>query len=199
MGYCDVRVSAPFDTRIGPFARSAQASLLLGRSLRNLYDPAPDYHLNMQEYYSLLSALNALSDIIPQEKFETCFLYCGSMGMVASALLLLTTANPYRSEFDSLTPAVIASNNAENASRLAITVAQDVLNKGDSINISSLCPLVPDSFSKAAFTQLALFQETHDEKHWKNLTTLEETLGHFSRRWTSAGTCSSIRCRGKAC
>lgn len=186
----DFKVSTPFDTRIGPFSRCAQASVLLGRALRNLYDPTPDEALNLSEYCCILRSLRALNEIISQEEIETCYLYCGAVGMVASALMILSSQNPYRDLFSGTTPGDLsqAESTPEEAASGAIRVAHEIADNKDTISIAALCPFVPDSFSQAAYVQLRLFQETNADKYWRNLSTLEDTLHSFSLRWKVAGT-----------
>ncbi|KAF2095093.1 hypothetical protein NA57DRAFT_45245 [Rhizodiscina lignyota] len=185
----DFKVSTPFHIRIGPFARAAQASVLLGRALRNLYDPSSDESLNLSEYCSILRALRALNEIIPQEEIETCYLYCGSIGMVASALMILSNQNPYMDLSPGTSPDELSQSvsSPEEAASGAIRVAHEITDNKDTISIAALCPFVPDSLSQAAFVQLRLFQDTRDERYWKNLSALEDSLNSFSVRWKAAG------------
>ena len=75
-------VSQPAEPRLGPFARTAQSALLLGRALKNVYDPITlNHEFNRSEAQSIVSTLEALHRIVPCEAVATCTLYCGSLGL----------------------------------------------------------------------------------------------------------------------
>jgi hypothetical protein len=57
----------------------------------------------------------------------------------------------------------------------------------DFVDAEALSPFVANSLYMAIVAQRRLYRETHDECIWNALSSLETMLGHFSKRWSSAG------------
>jgi hypothetical protein len=188
--YKNVKLSEPYSSHVGTFARAAQASLLLGTTLRLIHNRDQESGARVLQYQQTLDRLYDLNEQIPLEKSETKVYYCGALGMTSSALMLLTSNDISGSttSVQSLASTPSSSSAMEQATSGILVVAADVRGTGDTVSIGSLCPLVPDTLSQAGVYQIALFQQTKEEKYWENLRLIEEILTCFSQRWASAGT-----------
>jgi hypothetical protein len=75
-------ISTPSHIRVESFARQAQVANLLGRVLRNRYEPTSDEVFNDGEALQLKRTLEAYSVLLPQEASATaCGNYCAPIGI----------------------------------------------------------------------------------------------------------------------
>ena len=66
----------------GPFAREAQAAVLLGRTIIHATRPTSDDEFNVAESYQLDRTLTSFLTVLPKEDvIKPCSAYCGAMGM----------------------------------------------------------------------------------------------------------------------
>lgn len=93
-------LSTPSNVRVGPFAREAQVSYLLGRVLRHAYEPTSDPRFDFDEAVALDRTLKAFRTLLPEE-IDSCARYCGATGVCnryflhfPSKILQLTAAVP---------------------------------------------------------------------------------------------------------
>ncbi|KAJ8604199.1 hypothetical protein MRB53_041912 [Persea americana] len=75
-------LSTSTDVRVGCFARLAQVTNLLGRTMRNLYEPTPDMAYNQEEATQLKRTLEAYSTLLPVEATASdCRYYCAPISI----------------------------------------------------------------------------------------------------------------------
>ncbi|OAL28485.1 hypothetical protein AYO20_09433 [Fonsecaea nubica] len=179
-------MSTPSSTRVGPFARQVQVAHLLGRVLRHINDATQDKLFQRQEAEQLDRTLAALALLLTFQAHEKYGSYCGAMGMVNSALMLLREAPSWNHNHD-----MIDNGHLQRTNTTAADVADDIIQKYNesdpkTTDYTRIPPFVIYSIYQAGLVTISQSPTTHDARCSSALASLKTILDQFSRRWNVA-------------
>ncbi|KAH8820203.1 hypothetical protein F5884DRAFT_744563 [Xylogone sp. PMI_703] len=173
--------------RVGPFAREAQVSYILGRVLKHVYEPTSDPDFDLNEAITLDRTLTSFRTLIPEE-IDNCASYCGVIGICNSALLLL-----YDSTLSQRTAVAGFKGNNLDLLHLSAKLVVDIASNFENLiaigklKTGELSPLVLHSLYQAATIQAMLLRDTRDQCYADSYRSLINMLQGFNKRWKQAG------------
>ncbi|KAK5678555.1 hypothetical protein LTS10_008999 [Elasticomyces elasticus] len=192
-------LSASQTIRAAPFARTCQASHLLGKVIRHLNDPSMDPEYKFEEAQQLNRTFRALAAVLPDEAADNRGseehqpTLCTSMAICYSALLTLydnysctERAVPGGPEAQLLMQEV-SINGLREFSETVVHLARRVRAFVEREGAGRLSPLVIDSFYQAAANYAWYVRESSDVECAGRLAELKEVLALVDGRWRVAG------------
>lgn len=187
-------VSTTTSVRAGAFARTCQATHLMGRMIRNLNDHYSDPSLRFTQAITLYRTVNALSNVLPQETFHDPHRYATAMALCYGTLLHL--CDPF-----SCTEANRGNHTVEETEMQAIAIPgmrevagkvlefsryiREMVDEGESA--AAVSPLVCDCLYSAAATFQWLSYESGSEEAVEGYRALRGVLEGLRGRWAVAG------------
>ncbi|KAH8897143.1 hypothetical protein GQ53DRAFT_742980 [Thozetella sp. PMI_491] len=178
-------LNTPSDVTIGTFARECQICHLVGRVLRNVYEPTSDASFQTQEAEQLEATMLAFIPLL-REHSEDFGKYCISFAICSSALFTLYGSSLESYKYDEDTKAK-RSALLEKISLEITHYCRRLFEIEDEINFNSLSPLVPYAIYQATVIQLRLIQPGAAAIYAENVEYLKKVLGHYTRIWLIAG------------
>jgi hypothetical protein len=190
-------LSASQTIRAAPFARTCQASHLLGKVIRHLNDPnlPPDY--KFEEGLQLDRTIRALAGVLPGEAEEddplTRPTLCTSMAICYSALLTLYDAYSCTEKAIPNGPETqlqmqeASIGGLSDVSATVFNLGRRVRNFIERAGLSRLSPLVIDSLYQGAANYAWYVRESSDPTCAERLAELKDLLSLCDRRWKVAG------------
>ena len=187
-----IYVSSPTNVRAGPFARTCQATHLLGRQIRLVNDRLLDAPLRFTEAIQLYRTLQAFANLIPSDVQRSPEQFGTSMALCYSALLHL--CDPF-----ACTESNRGEHTVEETEMQSIAIAgmrgaaHDVLQFSATFrmaitqNPTSISPLVADCIYSAAATYAWLVHESGTKETADAYHSLRNVLEIMNGRWAVAG------------
>ncbi|KIX07922.1 uncharacterized protein Z518_02576 [Rhinocladiella mackenziei CBS 650.93] len=184
-------VSSPTSVKAGAFARTCQATHLLGRLIRLLNDRLLDAPLRFSEAIQLHRTLQALANLLPSDVQRWPMRYGTPLALCYSALIHL--CDPF-----TCTESNRGDHTVEETEMQAIAIAglrstaADVLQLSHlfqmtiTANPAAISPLVADCFYSAAATYAWLVHESGSREMAEAYHQLRKVLDIMSARWAVA-------------
>lgn len=190
-------LSASPTTRAAPFARTCQASHLLGKVIRHLNDKNLPLDYKFDEALQLNRTIRALAGLLPNEAEEddpnVRPTLCTSMAICYSALLILfdnysctERSVPNGPETQLVLQKECIEGLAE-ISGTALNLARRIRSFIDRAGLARLSPLTIDCIYQAAANYAWYVRESSDATCGERLAELKELLSLCDRRWRVAG------------
>ncbi|ETN37564.1 uncharacterized protein HMPREF1541_07186 [Cyphellophora europaea CBS 101466] len=185
-------MSTPTSVRAGAFARTCQATHLMGRMIRVLNDRSSDPATRFAEAIQLHRTLTALSNVLPYEVSESAAQYSTAMGLCYSSLLHLcepfscTETNRGDHTLEETEMQAISIPGMQEAAGKVLEFSL-VLQKLMDQNLSAISPLLADCLYSATATFQWLVHETGSEEYITGYNSLRSILVEMSKRWVVAG------------
>ncbi|KAK3067025.1 hypothetical protein LTR53_016340 [Teratosphaeriaceae sp. CCFEE 6253] len=176
----DATLATSYSIRVGQFARECQASNLIARVLRHIYDPSPDLRFQAEEAVQLERTLSAFCPVLMDEQVRFGK-YCAALGMCTNALFMLHEDAGKRDATDVLTAMHPLSTQIN-------VFSNQLFGNGEAICYGTLSPYIPLSLYQAAVVQSRLYRRSGEQCYGEALLSLKKLLGYFNRRWLVAGT-----------
>lgn len=185
-------VSSPTTVRAGAYARTCQATHLMGRLIRIKDDRATDSPLRFTEAAQLYRTLEALAKILLDELQISAAQYSTPLALCYGAILHI--CDPF-----CCTETNRGEHTVEETEMQAIAIAglkktgPDVVRFADSLkglmnhNISAVSPLTADAIYMGASTYAWLAHEQGSPEDLANYHALREVLLQMNARWAAAG------------
>lgn len=195
-------LSASQTVRAAPFARTCQASHLLGKIVRHLNDSQLPVDYKFEEALQLNRTTQALASLLPAEAEEddpvVCPTLCTSMAVCYSGLLTLYDSYSCSERAVSNGPETQLQMQKESIEGLS-TFSAAVLHFGRRVRnflerggLERLSPLVIDCLYQAAANYAWYVRESSDPACGERLVELKELLTICDRRWRVAGKCEVL-------
>lgn len=188
-------VSSPSSAHASPFARTCQATHLLGRLIRHLNDRNVEPAFKFSEASQLHRTLAALSSLLPSEfqaapdqlSSSTALVY-GSMLHLYDPYCCSQTNGGGGSEHtpEEIEMQTIAIAGLRSTAEEVLRFSQHLKTCMD-YDIAAASPLVIDCLYQAAATYTWLVYETADIDMIESLNSLTECLKMLATRWKVAG------------
>ncbi|KAK3117102.1 hypothetical protein LTR53_001831 [Teratosphaeriaceae sp. CCFEE 6253] len=175
----DATLATSYSIRVGQFARECQASNLIARVLRHIYDPSPDLRFQAEEAVQLERTLSAFCPVLMDEQVRFGK-YCAALGMCTNALFMLHEDAGKRDATDVLTAMQPLSTQIK-------VFSNQLFGNGEAICYGTLSPYIPLSLYQAAVVQSRLYRRSGEQCYGEALLSLKKLLGYFNRRWLVAG------------
>ena len=185
-------VSSPTSVQAGAYARTCQATHLLGRLKRILSDRSNDSPLRFTEAAQLHRTLEALGNLLPNELARSPEQFCTPMALCYGALIHIddpfccTASNRGNHTVEESEMQTIAIAGMKKTAKDIMQLA-DVLRSMMSRNISTVSPLVLDALYMGATTVQWHAHESGSEQDIANYHNLREVLYQMNARWAAAG------------
>ncbi|KAK6439436.1 hypothetical protein LTR95_004361 [Oleoguttula sp. CCFEE 5521] len=192
-------LSASLTTVASPFARTCQASHLLGKVLRHLGDKGMSLEHRFDEALQLSRTLNSLEHALRSEAIkEDMTQYeqpplCTALSITYSAMLTLFDAYSCTDRAVPNAPETQLQMQQESiegmfrVSDLAMQLARNLRDHLNSTDVSVCSPLAVDSLYQTAATYAWYMRESSDANTAHLLAELKEILRLVNRRWRVAG------------
>ena len=180
-------VSSPTSAKASPFARTCQATHLLGRLIRHLNDRTIEPFFRFSEAAQLhrtLAALSSVLDSSPQKLSSATAMTLGAMMHLYDPYACTETDHGNTIEGTEMQGIAIAGlrDTAEEVVRFA-----QHLQSCMSYSLASVSPLVADAVYMAAATFAWLEYERGTPEMSASLRVLTDTLQMLNARWRVAG------------
>lgn len=185
-------VSSPTAVRAGAYARTCQATHLMGRLVRIVSDRSPDSSLRFSEANQLHRTLLALGNLLPIEIQQSPAHYATPLALCYGAIIHIcdcfccTETNPgdHTVEETEMQAVAIAGMKETAADILLLAeVLRTLMHK----NISAVSPLTADAIYMSAATYAWLAHESGSPEDLSNYNALREVLHQMNARWAVAG------------
>lgn len=181
-------VSSPTNVKAGAFARTAQATHLLGRLIRLLNDRYLDAPMRFSEAILLHRTLQALTNLLPDDVHQSPERYGTSLALCLGGLMHLcdpfacTESNhgEHTVEETEMQTIAIAGLNSLGADALRLS---EHLHHTMLSNPTAISPLVGDCFYFAATLYAWLANENGLSEYGEAYQTLRKVLETMSTRW----------------
>ncbi|KAK0761215.1 hypothetical protein N5P37_006162, partial [Trichoderma harzianum] len=177
-------LNTPADVSIGSFARECQISHVVGRVLRNVYEPVSDEAFQAKEAAQLEATMSTFIPLL-QNDTEDFGKYCISFAICSSAIFTLYGCSADQERYGvriQNCPATLAEHTALETTRYCRKLFEDE----EAINYSCLSPFVPYALYQSAVIQLQLLQRDPNAKYEDNVDFLKQVLRNFGKRWMLA-------------
>ncbi|KAL6816182.1 hypothetical protein V8C40DRAFT_254667 [Trichoderma camerunense] len=177
-------LNTPADVSIGSFARECQISHLVGRVLRNVYEPVSDEAFQAKEAAQLEATMSTFIPLL-QNDAEDFGKYCISFAICSSAIFTLYGCSADQERYGvriKNCPATLAEHTALETTRYCRKLFGDE----EAINYSCLSPFVPYALYQSAVIQMQLLQRDPTAKYEDNIEFLKQVLRNFGKRWMLA-------------
>ncbi|EME46578.1 hypothetical protein DOTSEDRAFT_70550 [Dothistroma septosporum NZE10] len=190
-------LSASQTIRAAPFARTCQASHLLGKVVRHLNDKNLPTDYRYTEALQLHRTLQALSSVLPGEAAEDDPsqrpTLCTSMAICYSALLMLYDAYSCTEKIvesgpeEQLVMQKVSIDGLSEVSTQVVHLARRVRDFIEKAGPERVSPLVIDSLYQAAANYAWYVRESSSPECQERLQEIKEVLIILDRRWKVAG------------
>jgi len=190
-------VSSPTNVRAGSFARTCQATHLLGRLIRLLNDNLLESPARFTEAIQLHRTIQALANLVPAdvqrspERFGTSIALCYSSLLHLSDPFACTESNRGDHTVEETEMQAIAISSMRSAASDAFQFSQ-LFKISMARNPPSISPLVADCFYMAATTYAWIVHETGSRDAAESYHSLRDVLELMNCRWGVAGQYLSI-------
>lgn len=181
-------VSSPTNVRAGAFARTCQATHLLGRLIRLLNDNLLEAPARFTEAIQLHRTIQALANLVPAdvqrspEYFGTSIALCYSSLIHLSDPFACTESNRGDHTVEETEMQGIAIASMRNAANDALQFSY-LLRRSMTQNPSSISPLIGDCLYMAAATYAWIVHETGSREAAESYHSLKNVLEIMSCRW----------------
>jgi hypothetical protein len=186
-------VSSPTNVRAGAFARTCQATNLMGRMVRIMNDRYAEPSIRFSQAIHLHRTMTAFSNVLPSEVAEAPEKYSTALALCYGSLMHLvepfscTETNRGQHTVEETEMQAIAIPTMREVSTLVLEFSRDILQKTMTENLASVSPLVADCL----YTATACFQWlVHEQGSPADLyayTALRQVLSGLGDRWAVAG------------
>ncbi|KAI5456868.1 hypothetical protein BGZ63DRAFT_80730 [Mariannaea sp. PMI_226] len=177
-------LNTPSDVCIGSFARECQMFHLVGRVLRNIYEPIADEDFQAEEAKQLETTMSAFVPLLYQDG-EDYGKYCISYAIYGSAIFTLYGCS---TENDNKANIVVFHAKLAEETSLGITrYCRRLFGNEEEIDYGILSPVVPYTLYQAAVIQIQLHKRNPQVRYEENINFLKRVLMNFNRRWLVAG------------
>ncbi|KAI9836990.1 MAG: hypothetical protein M1819_000639 [Sarea resinae] len=186
-------VSSSTNLRAAPFARTCQASHLLGRVIRHLNDRTVNRSILLAEATQLERTVRALSLLLSDEFQEHHTAVSTPMAICYSALMAIYDAYACHEANDvENTPEEIgmqgnAIGGLKTMTKEIMILARHLRETLAADGTAWVSPLVTDCLYQAAANYAWLVRETHNSENAEALNEIKATLAVIDRRWRVAG------------
>lgn len=186
-----LHVSSPTNVRAGAFARTCQATHLMGRLVR-LTNDRTGTPLRFVEAAQLYRTLTALANILPSELAQSEQQFSTPLSLCYGAIIHLcdpfccTETNRGDHTVEETEMQVIAIDGIKRAADSMLHFAETVKMLIRE-NISAISPLMLDGLYVAATTFAWLAHESGSAEDLSNYRVLREVLIQMNVRWAAAG------------
>lgn len=184
-------VSSPTNVRAGAFARTCQATHLLGRLIRLLNDNLLEAPARFTEAIQLHRTIQALANLLPAdvqgspERFGTSIALCYSSLIHLSDPFACTESNRGEHTVEETEMQSIAIAGLQTVANDALQLSH-LLRQSMTQNPSSISPLVGDCLYMAAATYAWMVYESGSRQFAESYHSLRKTLEIMSGRWAVA-------------
>ena len=191
-------ISSPTTVRVGPYARTCQATHLLGRLIRHLNDRNVEPVFRFSEAIQLYRTMAAFTSLLPEEVGTSPERFSTALALTYGGILHL--CDPYV-----CTETNHGDRTTEETEMQAIAfpglrkTSEDILRLSNFLRISWECniaaasPLVADCLYVAAATFAWLVYEDGSPELRVSYSTLFEALKLLDTRWKVAGTAWALK------
>ncbi|EMC98574.1 hypothetical protein BAUCODRAFT_145643 [Baudoinia panamericana UAMH 10762] len=189
-------LSASTSIRASPFARTCQASHLLGKVLRHINDKSLPLDYRFEEALQLSRTVRAFAMLLPEEAESDDPSHptlCTSMALCYSAILELFDAYSCTERAVPNAPdtQVVMQEEAirgiSDFSAGALTLARRIRSFAERVGLGRLSPLVLDALYQATANYAWYVRESSDPSCAEHAAELKEVLVMCDRRWKVAG------------
>ena len=181
-------VSTPTNVRAGPFARTCQATHLLGRLIRLLNDRLLDAPLRFTEAIQLHRTLQALANLLPGDVQRSTEQYGTPLAICYSGLLHL--CDPFACTESNRGDHTVEETEMQTIAIAGMkSVAADILQFSRLFRLSmiknptAISPLVGDCIYSAAATYAWLVHESGSKENADAYHELKRILEAMASRW----------------
>ena len=183
-------VSTATTVQAGAFARTCQATHLMGRLIRNTVDHYSEPSARFSEAIQLHRVITALCNVISYEAFNDKTRYTTAAGVCLSALLHLCEPYCCSGNRGAHTPEetemqAIAIPGLQEAAKKALGLGRVIRDMLDN-NAAGVSPLVADALYMSCTTFQWLMYESRSEEMVEAYKTSREALDKLSKRWVVA-------------
>ena len=185
-------VSSPTSVRAGAFARTCQATHLLGRLIRLLNDRQDESVMRFTEAILMHRTITALTNLLPPEVEQSPERFGTSMSLCYAALFHLcdrfacTEANRGEHTVEETEMQTVAIAGLKAISADALQFAR-LLSHTMTTNLAATSPLTADCLYQTAAQYAWLVHETGEESMAHAYQTTVNTLTLMNGRWAVAG------------
>jgi Fungal specific transcription factor domain/Fungal Zn(2)-Cys(6) binuclear cluster domain len=185
-------VSTPTSVRAGPFARTCQATHLMGRLVRVLNDRSSESPLRFVEAAQLHRTLTALGTLLAGELQQSPAQYSTPVALCYSAIVSLddpfccTQTNRGNHTFEETEMQALAILGIKDAADCVVQLAETLKTTMNN-NISAISPLTANALYVGASTYAWLAHESGSDEHLNNYHELRQVLLQMKYRWAVAG------------
>ncbi len=185
-------VSSPTAVRAGAYARTCQATHLMGRLVRIVNDQSPDTSLRFSEAAQLHRTIVALGNLLPTELQQSPAQYVTPLALCYGAIIHIcepfccTESNRGDHTVGETEMQAIAIAGMRETAADIIQFAE-VLTTLMHNNISAVSPLTADAIYVGAATYAWLAHESGSPEDLSNYHALREVLHQMNVRWAVAG------------
>jgi hypothetical protein len=185
-------VSSPTSVKAGAYARTCQATHLLGRMIRILNDVAGDSSLRCTEAAQVHRTLSALSNLLTGEFERSPTALSTPLSLCYAGLLhlsdrfcctALASGNATAEETEMQGIAIISIQKVAKE----VTYFAEVLKAMMTSNIATASPLTSSAIYMGAATYAWLAHESGSSDHVTSYHSLREVLVQMNQRWAVAG------------
>ncbi len=195
-------VSSPTNVRAGAFARTCQATHLLGRLIRLLNDRLLDSPLRFTEAIQLQRTLQALANLLPSDVHRSPMGYGTAWAICLSALLHL--CDPFACTESNRGDHTVEETEMQTIAIAGLkTLSADVLSfsklfqSAMTSNPAAISPLIGDCIYSAAATYAWMVHESGSRETAEAYQTLTKVLETMASRWAVAREYLSILNKSK--
>jgi hypothetical protein len=187
-----LHVSCPTSVKAGAFARTCQATHLLGRMIRILNDLSGDPSLRFTAAAQLHRTLSALSNLLTGEFERSPTTLSTPLSLCYAGLLHLcdrfccTASNNGNATAEETEMQGIAIISIQNVAK-EVTYFAQVLKPMMATNLAVVSPLIMGAIYMGAATYAWLAHESGSSDHVASYHTLREILVQMNPRWAVAG------------
>ena len=185
-------VSSPTSVRTGAYARTCQATHLMGRLKRLMNDRSGDSALRFSEAAQLYRTLAALGNLLPEELQHSPAQYTTPLALCYGAIMHIcdpfccTETNRGEHTVEETEMQNIALDGMKKTAWDIVRFAE-VLKTMMHNNISAVSPLTADALYMGVQTYAWLAHESGSPDELSNYRTLREVLLQMNARWAVAG------------
>jgi len=185
-------VSSPTNVRAGPFARTCQATHLLGRLVRLLNDQLLDAPLRFTEALQLHRTLRAFANLLPDEVRQSPARFGTPLALCYGALIHL--CDPFACTESNRGEHTVEETEMQTTAIAGLkSTAADVLQFSHLVrmtmatNPSATSPFIGDCLYQAAATYAWLVHESGARDMVESYHILKDVLATMNCRWAVAG------------